>query len=409
MSWLAPQQLPVRWLLILILGSLTAFVPLSIDMYLPAFPQIAEEFGTEIGQVQLTLSIYMIGMALGQMLYGAMSDRWGRRRILLWGMAVFILATVGCAVSGSIGALMLWRFGVAMGGSAGMVMTRAIVRDSFDVKESANIFSLLMLVMGAAPLLAPFIGGQLLLFTGWRGIFWLLATFATVCMVAVLKFMPETLAPDQRARHGIVGVLGVYGELFRDRVYIGYVLSIGCVSAMLFSYIAGSPTFYIEQYGVSAQSFGIFFGLNSGGIIMASQANRWLLKRMSPRKALEAAYALNTTMALVLALQVWTGWGGFPASVAVLFVVVGSTGFLFPNIMALAMAPKGRVAGSASALMGTVQFGLGGTAGTAVGLLYNGTAIPMAVVLATCSVIGCTMLWGLTRDAVNLVDGSARE
>jgi len=397
-SPVAPQNLPARWLLILMLGSHTAFVPLSIDMYLPAFPDIAEEFGVEIGQVQLTLSVYMIGMALGQIFYGAMSDRWGRRRLLIFGMIIFALATTGCALSGSIGELMLWRFGVAVGGSAGMVVTRAIVRDSFDVKESANIFSLLMLVMGAAPILAPFIGGQLLLITGWRGIFWLLAAFAAASIVTVVKFMPETLAPELRVRRNIRGILGIYSGLLRDRVYFGYVLSVGCVSGMLFSYIAGSPILFIELYGVSAQAFGIFFGVNSAGLVMGAQANRWLLKYMAPRKALETTYALNTAMALVLVLQVWTGWGGFPAAVSILFLCVGSTGFLFPNITALAMAPKGRVAGSASALMGTVQFGLGGVAGSAVGLLYNGTALPMAAVLATCSIIGYTMLRVVARE-----------
>jgi DHA1 family bicyclomycin/chloramphenicol resistance-like MFS transporter len=400
MSPLALHKLPTRWLLILMLGSLTAFVPLSIDMYLPAFPDIAEEFGVEIGQVQLTLSVYMIGMALGQIFYGAMSDRWGRRRLLIFGMIIFALATAGCALSGSIGALMLWRFGVSLGGSAGMVVTRAIVRDSFDVKESANIFSLLMLVMGAAPILAPFIGGQLLLITGWRSIFWLLAVFAVASIVTVVKFMPETLAPELRVRRNIRGILGIYTGLLRDRVYFGYVLSIGCVSGMLFAYIAGSPTLFIETYGVSAQAFGIFFGLNSAGLVIGAQANRWLLKHLAPRKALETTYALNTAMALLLVLQVWTGWGGFPAAIAILFICVGSTGFLFPNITALAMAPKGRVAGSASAMMGTVQFGLGGVAGTAVGLLYNGTAIPMAAVLASCSIIGCTMLRVVARENV---------
>jgi DHA1 family bicyclomycin/chloramphenicol resistance-like MFS transporter len=167
---------------------------------------------------------------------------------------------------------------------------------------------------------------------------------------------------------------------------------------MLFSYIAGSPILFIELYGVSAQAFGIFFGVNSAGLVMGAQANRWLLKYMAPRKALETTYALNTAMALVLVLQVWTGWGGFPAAVSILFLCVGSTGFLFPNITALAMAPKGRVAGSASALMGTVQFGLGGVAGSAVGLLYNGTALPMAAVLATCSIIGYTMLRVVARE-----------
>ncbi len=391
--------MPKRWLFILMLASLSAFVPLSIDMYLPAFPQIAKDFGVEIGQVQQTLSIYMIGMAMGQVLYGALADRWGRRRLLLWGMMVFTIATAGCALSGSIGALMFWRLGVAVGGSAGIVITRAIVRDSFGITESAQIYGTLMLVLGIVPVLAPFFGGQLLLLTGWRGIFWLIATFAAMSVVTVYRYMPETLPHEHRVQHGVGDILRVYRRLFRTRLYLGYVLSLGCVSAVLFAYIVGSPTLYIEIYGISAQAFGLIFGINTAAMIMAAQANRWLLKHYPQRRILETAYALNLALALVLWLQVVTSWGGFPAAVTVVFLCVGSTGFLFPNLLSLAMGPVGHIAGSASALMGTLQYAVGGLSGAVVGFLYNGTVNPMMGVLVASSFIGYVLLRVMAREA----------
>lgn len=387
-----PQKLPSRGWLVLMLGSLSAFVPLSIDMYLPSFTQIADEFGVEVGQVQNTLSIYIIGMALGQAFYGAMTDRWGRRGPLIFGTASFTIATIGCAMAGSIESLILWRLAVALGGSAGMVVTRAVVRDSFGESDSAHIYATLMLVMGAAPIFAPVIGGQLLLFATWRGIFWAIAAFSGLCLVAVLFALPETLPPAKRVRHSLGKILGVYGQLFRNRLFMGYVLSIACVSAVLFSYISGAPTLFIEEHGLSPQAFSIYFGCNAGGMVLFAQANRWLLRRSSPRQIAEKVYAFNAVMALLLCLLMVTGWGGFPLIVTVLFLCVASCGLLFPNLTALCMAPVGYAAGSASALMGTLQFGLGGAAGAVVGFFYNSTSLPMAVVLTVNSVLGYVLL-----------------
>lgn len=374
------------------LGSLSAFAPLSIDMYLPAFPQIAADFGVELGRVQLTLSVFLIGVAVGQAFYGPLADRWGRRGPLLFGLALFVAAAAGCALAQSIGALTLSRLCMALGGSAGMVITRAVVRDSFNETESAHIYSLLMLVMGVAPILAPLLGGQLLLVTGWRGIFWVIAGFGFACLVATGRWLPDTLPRERRVAHGVLEALRVYGRLLVDPRFIGYVAAVGCASGLLFGYIAGAPTVFIEQHGVTPQAFGLFFGANAGGLIAASQLNRWLLRRWRARQILGVAYTVNTVAALLLVAEALTGWGGFAVLVGLLFVGIASTGLIFPNIAALAMAPFGAVAGSASALMGTLQFGVGGLAGTAVGLLHNGTARPMAGVMAACSVIGWTVL-----------------
>jgi len=386
------KAMPSRGWLVLLLGALSAMVPLSIDMYLPAFPQIAADLGVEVGQVQLTLSIYMIGMALGQALYGTLADRLGRRGPLLFGMTLFTVATAGCALAHSIESLMIMRLAVALGGSSGMVITRAIVRDRFDAKESAHFYSTLMLVMGVAPILAPVVGGQLLLVASWRGIFWLIAACAAVCVVAVMRILPETLPHDQRVRHNLGEILRTNAGLFTHREFLGYVLAVSCMSGVLFAYISGSPTLFIEKYGISAQRFGLFFGANAAGLILTSQLNRVLLGRFTARRILVSVYTLNTTAALLFLGQVLTGWGGFPAAVILLWICVASSGLIFPNTTALAMAPVGQVAGSASALMGTLQFAVGGAMATLVGALHDGTGRSMAAVVAGSSVAGWVIL-----------------
>lgn len=392
------KRMPSRGWLVLMLGAVAAMVPLSIDMYLPAFPQIAADLGVEVGEVQLTLSIYMIGMAVGQAVYGTLADRLGRRGPLVFGMFLFAAATAGCALAGSIHALMLWRLGVALGGSSGMVITRAIVRDRFDESESAHFYSTLMLVMGVAPILAPVIGGQLLLLTSWRGIFWVIAACGAGCLAAVYFTLPETLASEKRVRHNAKQIAATYGGLLKHRQFMGYVLAVGCMSGVLFSYIAGSPTLFIEQYGVSAQAFGIFFGANAAGLILTSQFNRALLKRFTARRILLTCYSINTGTALLLLVQVLTGGGGFPAAVVLLWICVASSGLIFPNTTALAMSPVGRVAGSASALMGTLQFGVGGIMATLVGALHDGTGRPMAIIIVLTSLTGWMLLRVMTRD-----------
>jgi MFS transporter, DHA1 family, multidrug resistance protein len=372
--------------LILVLGTLTAFGPLSIDMYLPGLPAIAADLGTDAAAVGLTLSLFFVGLALGQVFYGPLSDRLGRRAPLLFGCTLYTLASIGCALAPSIGVLIAMRFVQALGGCAGMVVARSVVRDRFEQQDAARVFSWLILVMGLAPITAPLIGGQLLAVSGWRAIFWLLAGFGLVCLALVLFFLPETLPAERRVRAGLGEVFRVYGGLLADRHFLGFALAGGLVSAAMFAYIAGSPFVVIELYGVSPQQYGWIFGTNALGLIAASQLNRRLLASYEGTTILRGALTLAAGASVVLVLVAATGFGGLGGLLAPLFVCIASGGLVGPNATAAALAPHGRIAGSASALLGALQFAVGAASGALVGLLHNGSALPMAGVVALCCI-----------------------
>jgi DHA1 family bicyclomycin/chloramphenicol resistance-like MFS transporter len=370
--------------LAVILGGLTAMGPLAIDMYLPALPTIGRELTTSSASVQVSLAVYFIGIAVGQAFYGPLSDRFGRKRALYFGLAVFVLASVGCARAASINVLITSRFLQALGGCAPLVIPRAVVRDYFDERGSARMLSVLMLVMGLAPILAPLVGGQLLIRLGWRSVFWLLGTYAMVWLLLTAFFLPESLSQDRRRRQPIGAVLAIYGRLLRDRLYMGYVISGGLIFSGLLAYIAGSPYVFIELFDVPPERYGLFFGMNAIGIIAASQINRWLAVRMDPRRIVGIVLPVSMASGLTLLVAASTGLGGFAGLLIPLFCFIASHGFVMPNTTALAMAPHGAVAGSASALLGTLQFVLGATAGILVGALGNGSAVPLAAVIAAC-------------------------
>jgi DHA1 family bicyclomycin/chloramphenicol resistance-like MFS transporter len=370
--------------LTLILGSLTAFGPLSIDMYLPGLPTIAREFRTDTAATQLTLSMFFVGLAMGQALYGPIADRHGRKRPLLVGCAIYTLASLACALASSIASLIGLRFAQALGGCAGMVIARSVVRDLFDERNSARMYSFLMLVMGLAPITAPLIGGQLLLAFGWRAMFWLLGGFGLLCVLMVTFALPETLPAERRVRAGLWQALEIYWRLLLDRRFVGYALTGGFVTAGMFAYISGSPFVFIELYGVAPQHYGWIFGANAFGLVIASQINRWLLVRYRGETILTVTLAVTAAAGLLLALVAITGFGGLVSLLVPLFVFVASVGLVGPNTAAAALAPYGSVAGSASALMGMLQFIVGAVAGALVGTLYNGTAVPMAAVIAGC-------------------------
>jgi DHA1 family bicyclomycin/chloramphenicol resistance-like MFS transporter len=372
---------PLR--LSLILGALSAFGPLSIDMYLPGLPAIAREFGAETA-AQLTLSIFFAGLALGQALYGPIADRVGRKLPLIVGCAFYAVASFACALAPSIEALNVQRFAQAIGGCAGMVLARSIVRDLFDARESARMYSFLMLVMGLAPITAPLIGGQLLLFFGWRAIFWLLGGFGLFCVAMVAFGLPETLPPERRSGAGLGQSLAVYGRLLADRHFVGYALTGGFLLSGMFAYISGSPFVLIDLYQISPQSYGLIFGGNALGLIGASQLNRWLLARHRGEAILSASLIVSAVAGILLALAAATGVGGLAGLLVPLFFYIASVGLVSPNAAAAAMAPHGWSAGSASALMGTLQFVIGAAAGALVGVLHNGTALPMACIIAVC-------------------------
>ena len=381
--------------LVLILGALTAFSSMSIDMYLPAFPRIARDLAVPLGTVQLSISAFLFGSAAGQLFYGPLADRWGRRTPLLMGLALYVASAIGCACVHTGEGLLFWRVLMAVGGGAGMVISRAVVRDLYDTAEAARMFSLLMLVMGAAPILAPLAGGQLLLITGWRGIFGFLGIFGLISLCAAAVYLPESLPAERRIRHTFAEMAAIYGDLLRNRHYLRYAIALGCVAGVNFSYISGAPLVFIELHGVSPQHFGLFFGVNACGLIGASQVNRRLLRRFSAKRILKSAFSVNAAAALLLTVAGMTGIGGFPAQVILIFLCLCMTGLLYPNITALAMAPFDKGAGSASALLGTIQYTLGATAGALVGMFHNGTAVPMIVTMATCGVMGWCAVVGV--------------
>jgi len=382
--------------LAILLGTLTAFGPLSIDFYLPGLPAIAREFQTGTAAAQQTLAVFFVGLALGQAFYGPLSDRFGRRRPLLFGCVLYALASLGCAFAPSIQSLVALRFAQALGGCAGIVISRSIVRDLFDERESARMYSFLILVLGLAPITAPLIGGQILALSGWRTIFFVLCGFGVVCVGLVVFVLSETLPVERRTRAGFGAVLRIYGSLLADGRFMGYALAGGLASGALFAYVAGSPFVFIELNGVPPERFGLLFGTNAFGLILASQFNRRLLVRYYSGQILAAALAVTAISGLLLAVITVIGIGGFPGMLVVLFCCVASMGLVLPNATALAMAPFGQQAGSASALLGALQFAIGAAAGSLVGALDNGTALPMVAIIACCGVAAYVVLHWMT-------------
>jgi MFS transporter, DHA1 family, multidrug resistance protein len=373
--------------LILILGALTAFAPLSIDMYLPGLPTLERAFGATAASVQLTVSAFLVGIAIGQALYGPLSDRFGRKPPLYAGVALYVAASVACAQAPSVEAMIGLRFLQAFGGCAGIVIARAIVRDLVEGADAARAFSTLILVMGVAPILAPLLGGYVLQWLGWQAIFWALALFGLACLVAVATRVPETRPQERRTTGGVVSAIVVYARLIGDRSFIGYALTSGLALAGMFVYITTSPHLFIDVFGLSTQAYGWMFGTNAAGFIAVSQLNRLLLNRFSMYRVLAWAVRLNLAAALVLLLVAVTGFDGLWAVLVPLFLAIASLGILMPNAVAAALAGQAVHAGSASALIGTIQFVLGATSGAVAAALHSNSALAMAVAIAGSSAV----------------------
>ncbi|NIF17874.1 multidrug effflux MFS transporter [Pantoea sp. Cy-639] len=371
---------------LLILGALSAFGPLAIDFYLPAFPAMAHAFATDEQHVQTTLAAYFLGLSLGQLVYGPVADRFGRRVPLLFGVGLFTLASLVCAYAPNLDSLILARFVQALGGCAGMVLSRAIVSDKCDAVASAKVFSQLMLVMGLAPILAPMLGGVLVKVSGWQSIFLALSLFSAACLLAVGLGLPESM-PAHVPRQPLSGALRQYLRLLGDRVFIGHALTGGIAIAGMFAYIAGSPFVFIKLYGVPAEHYGWLFGTNAAGFILMAQVNARLLAKRGPAFLLARAVWLYLAAALVLlalaALRPAVLW---PLLIP-LFVCIASLGCIAPNAAACAMSGQGARAGSASALMGCLQFSVAAGAAALVGWLHDGSAVPMALVISLCGAL----------------------
>ena len=374
---------------ILILGALSAlsaFGPLAIDFYLPGFPAMAQAFATDEKHIQLTLAVYFLGLSIGQLVYGPIADRFGRRLPLLVGVGLFTAASFACAFAPSLEWLIGARFVQALGGCAGMVLSRAIVSDKCDAVGSAKVFSQLMLVMGLAPILAPMLGGLLVNLYGWQAIFIVLTGFSALAALAVALGLPESL-PANVPRQPLSGALRQYGRLLKDREFLGHALTGGIAMAGMFAYIAGSPFVFIKLYGVPAEHYGWLFGSNAAGFILVAQINARLLAKRGPAFLLSRMVwvylAAGLTLLAISSLHTEQLW---PLLIP-LFICIASLGCIIPNASACAMSGQGARAGSASAMLGCLQFSVAAAAAWLVGLLHDGSAMPMAMVISLCGVL----------------------
>ncbi|WP_256638051.1 multidrug effflux MFS transporter [Streptomyces murinus] len=383
-----------------VLGGLTATPPLAMDMYLPSLPEVTRSLHAPAATVQLTLTACLLGMALGQLVVGPMSDRWGRRRPLLIGLAVNLVATALCALAPNVETLVAFRLVQGLAGAAGIVIARAVVRDLYDGVAMARFFSTLMLISGVAPVVAPLIGGQILRVTDWRGVFLVLTVISALLGALVWLRLPETLPLTDRHGGGVGHALRSMRALLVDLPFTGYMLAGGFAFAALFAYISASPFVIQEIYGASPQTFSLLFGLNSVGLVVAGQINgKVLVGRVSLDKVLAVGLAVITLAATALLLMSTGVFGevGLAPIAAALFVLMSAMGLTMPNAQTLALLRTKHAAGSASALLGTSSFLVGAVASPLVGIAGEHTAVPMAVVQLAAALVAGACFVGMCR------------
>ncbi|MFC8345178.1 multidrug effflux MFS transporter [Streptomyces sp. NPDC057280] len=396
----APAVRRTGLLVTFILGGLTATPPLAMDMYLPSLPEVTTSLHAPAATVQLTLTACLAGMALGQLVVGPMSDRWGRRRPLLIGLAVYVLATALCALAPTVETLVAFRLTQGLAGAAGIVIARAVVRDLYDGDAMARFFSTLMLIGGVAPIVAPLIGGQILRVTDWRGVFVVLTVIGALLAGLVWARLPETLPVEVRHVGGVGEALRSMRALLADLPFAGYMLTGGFAFAALFAYISASPFVVQEIYGASPQTFSLLFGVNSVGLVAVGQINgKLLVGRVSLEKVLGAGLLVVTAAAAALLLMSLGVLGeiGLAPVAAALFVLMSAMGLTLPNAQSLALLRIKHAAGSASALLGTSSFLIGAIASPLVGIAGEGTAVPMAVVQLSAALVALTCFMAMCR------------
>ncbi|WP_371850612.1 multidrug effflux MFS transporter [Nocardiopsis listeri] len=382
----------------MVLGVLTATGPLATDMYLPAFPQITRDLGTSEAQIGLTLTAIMLGLAAGQLVIGPMSDAWGRRRPLLVGVALFTVTSVLCVFVPNVTAFIVLRFAQGVAGAAGAVIARAVVRDMFQGDDAVRFFSRLALVMMLAPLLAPMVGAQLLLVGPWQLSFWVLAVMAALSFVLVLFWLPESLPASERRAQGPRVLAATVGSLVRDRRFVAPVLSLGLSFGMLFTYVSAFSFVSQNEFGVSPQTYGWLFAVNALASMLGTQGNGLLVGRVDTKRRLLMGLLLALVAVLALLVLALTGAAQLWMVSALLAMMMLSVGFIMPNatVSALDGQPVA-VAGTASALMGSLQFALGGAIAALAGLTPSGEAslVSMSVVMASVAVLSLlSFVWG---------------
>lgn len=382
-----------KFLTILVLGMITAIGPFSIDMYLPAFADIAADLHTTVGHVSLSLSSFFIGISLGQFIYGPMLDRFGRKKPLFAGLFIYLAASAMCALAQSADMLIALRFLQALGGCAGMVASRAMVRDIFSVEDNAKVFSMLMLVVGISPIIAPTLGSLVTVELGWHYIFVILAIMALIIVLAIHFGLPESREADPDYSLKPAAIFRNFGLVIKEPQFYTYAFTGAAAAAGLYAYIAGSPAVFLQIFKVSEHQYGLIFALVAGGLIIATQLNRLLLRTYKSEQIIPVALCMQSVAGISLFVGSLTGWIGLAGTIILLLMFLSCQGFTFPNSSALSMAPFAKNAGSASALMGAVQMSLGAVSSGLVSVLSNGTALPMTAVMACCAIISLIILY----------------
>ncbi len=374
--------------LLVLLGALTAFDSVAIDMYLPAFAAMEDDLNLKAGAMQMSLSVFLMGLAAGQAVSGPLVDSLGRRGPLLAGIVLFGAASALVALSTNIYMLMIGRFVQGLGGAAGLVIPRAIVSDLYEARQAAGIYTFLIQIQSISPIVAPLLGGVLLGLGGWTSIFWILVILAGLALMASLAVIPETLPPEKRAGLTVASVLGNYREVLKSRRFLGMSLSAGLVMGTLFGYISASAFIFMGYFGLSATNYSFIFALNSVGMILAGQLNLYLCRKMSTRRNLALGYAVHLFLMSALLVSVLIGLNSLVVVGSLLFLATSSLCLIFGGITAESMySVEHSRAGSASAMLGVMQYAIGGGSGLLLGLLHNGTLTPVMIVLTICSTL----------------------
>ena len=377
---------------ILILGLLTTIGPFSIDMYLPGFDDIARSLHTDPATVALSLSSYFIGLAIGQLIYGPLMDRYGRKKPLYAGLGLYIVATAICMQARDINTLIILRFIQALGSCGAQVAAMAMVRDLFGAKESAKVFSLLLLVVGASPMIAPTVGGYVVVAFGWRTVFLILGVISVIVTLLAIFFLPESYGPDRSFSLKPGPIIRNFISVIKTRQFLVSTLIEAFAFAGLLAYVSGSPILFINIFHVDKRTYGWIFAFLSVAFIVLSQFNSRLLRRYTSFQIIRVALAGQVLVAVIFLAGAIAGWYGLGSTIALLFLFLTFLGFTYPNAAALALAPFDKNAGTASSLLGTLQMGIGALASVAVSAFSNGTAVPMIAVIAATSVLAIIIL-----------------
>lgn len=380
------MTLKQKYTLLFVLGALSAIGPFSIDMYLPAFPSIADGLNTDISNVSLSITSYFIGISIGQLIYGPITDKYGRKKPLLIGLTLFCVTALACVFSPSINWLIGMRFLLALGGCAGLVTSKAVVRDAFHINETAKIFSMLMLISGVAPIIAPTIGGWLLNVFNWHSIFYFLSIFSFILILAVHFFLPEGNSKNKERSLKPKEIYKDYKIVFSNPHFLYYTLASGTGMAGMFAYISGSAFVFIKHFGISESNFGLIFGLNACGFILGSQINRLLLKKYTSQQIITFAATTLICISILILLLFTVNAITSIILVGFIFTFLFSLGLLIPNATALALAPFSKNAGSASALIGFIQMFFGASLTAMVSLLHNETIFPLIFGMFLCGI-----------------------